>query len=705
MAELYSAKMPDPSPSAYGGAILEAPRQDQSTQMLVGGIGSIAIEAYKGKERADLTFDLASLEKQTQAANEVLLEGGPSDVALTKFSDKMKNLDAGVFSGSLSPSEYKIKRELILKEHTKNMPGLAADFQQIYRSTSEDKTAEQFAMRKVMDSQAQAERERQQKLQDMRYQFIKENGGNMLKYMDGTAEDRAVEELKVSRFVESKQVVNEAEQAVKTAQAQGFLLGEKLVNDYLGGFVVTAQQGAAKEITSMLGQFNTGAELGQGNPDKDLFDFAYQAGSRMTVQQKVQAKKGLEALRDSAVSKMERTFMAAGNVPEVKMKAAINAVKLRYDNAMLSLDNEAFAKAAKQQVDIEQSMVLLKLRQDDPALADSLTLLKEARLPEVFVQAEVGSKLRKRIQSAGLSQLAPAEGTNPYVEVGKNIDPGGKVGVAANNLNTLNRMVSEGVKGPLLAKAAQAYMQLPDDPNMLNMKTIESYLTLLNNPKLGDLMQDHPTFTDKVMGNVGYILENKMKPFIRDQVSSLITENTRLVQGADSIIFEGENAAKLNKVAGLLNNTVSSVSKIVGEKAEGYKNRQRLMKQDVQSIIDELRQPAKVEEKTSTWFSNFLNSIDPTAEVSLGDVLGATTKGGVAAARAVAKGVDILTSPDVTDFVDAATAATVYALRPESMVKELLVKSKEFATWWHEASKEQRDAFIERSKPKNQEAK
>lgn len=712
MPDMYGANLPTPSPSVYGGSPLEAPRQDISNQLLVGGIGSLAIDAYKGKLKADAEFDLASLEKQTQAANETLLGGGTQDAALSKFTEKIKNLDAGIFSGSLTPAEYKIKREMLLKEHTKNMPGLAADFQQIYASTGERKTEEQFALRKQMDVLAEKERERVDAQQKMIDQFYKDQGVNMERYFHGTPEQRAAERNYGDRMQILKMQAQEAASFANLNKDVRTQLGVSKVNQMVESIIPTLQLEATKQSLSLLQQFNPNGIVTDGDPNVAVVNFAAETGKNMIPAQKDILKKQLMALRDSTKNQLS-TRLIGMEIGSTDRQAIVDSIN-RYDMIINTLDNADLAKMATAQVQAEKSMDILNLRKLNPGLANSLTLLEEfgKQIPPIYAN-EITSDLRDYLktnkQRAGLSTLNPLDNTNPYNTIATEIDPKGDAGVAANNLSVLNNMVAIGARTPQaakdLAKAAQSYMQLPNDPNMLNMKTIEAYLILLNNPKLGDLMKEHPTFTDKVMGNVGYILENKMKPFIKDQVSSLITENTRLVKGADSIIFEGENAAKLNKFAGLLNNTVSSVSKITGEKTDGYRNRQKLMKQDVQSIIDELRQPAKVEEKTSTWFSNFLGSINPTAEVPLGDVLGAATKGGVAAAKAVAKGVDVLTSPDVIDFVDAATAATLYALKPENVAKELLVRSKEFATWWHDASTEQRDSFVERSKKQNQGAK
>jgi hypothetical protein len=64
----------------------------------------------------------------------------------------------------------------------------------------------------------------------------------------------------------------------------------------------------------------------------------------------------------------------------------------------------------------------------------------------------------------------------------------------------------------------------------------------------------------------------------------------------------------------------------------------KLMKQEVSSIIDEIRQPATVTEKTSKWFSNFLEAVSPTTEVNLralrGDAIESTTSGSLSAALA-----------------------------------------------------------------------
>lgn len=89
---------------------------------------------------------------------------------------------------------------------------------------------------------------------------------------------------------------------------------------------------------------------------------------------------------------------------------------------------------------------------------------------------------------------------------------------------------------------------------------------------------------------------------------------------------------------------------------------------------------------------SFLNSQSPSLD--LGQALGGLTKGGVKVAKSLAGSV-----PEVGSFVDAATAATAQAMRPEEVVKFLYSKSSEFAKWWTGASKEQREAFIERSAP------
>ena len=89
---------------------------------------------------------------------------------------------------------------------------------------------------------------------------------------------------------------------------------------------------------------------------------------------------------------------------------------------------------------------------------------------------------------------------------------------------------------------------------------------------------------------------------------------------------------------------------------------------------------------------SFLSS--PSPSLDLGQALGGLTKGGVKVAKSVAGAV-----PEVGSFVDAATAATVQAMRPEEVVKFLHSKSSEFAKWWTGASKEQREAFIARSAP------
>lgn len=80
---------------------------------------------------------------------------------------------------------------------------------------------------------------------------------------------------------------------------------------------------------------------------------------------------------------------------------------------------------------------------------------------------------------------------------------------------------------------------------------------------------------------------------------------------------------------------------------------------------------------------SWLNS--PSPSLGLGQALGGLTRGMVGTAKKV---------PAVGDFVGEATAKTLYAIAPENVVKELLNQSKEFASWWGNASKEQRTAFL-----------
>jgi hypothetical protein len=287
-----------------------------------------------------------------------------------------------------------------------------------------------------------------------------------------------------------------------------------------------------------------------------------------------------------------------------------------------TLDNADFAKTAAAQVQIEKSMDILSLRKNNPALATSLSLIEEfgRNIPDVYKQNIIGSDFRTYLNEnkkrAGISVLTPPKGVNPYSEISTDIDPKGDTGVAANNLNTINSMISVGTANiaarKSLATAAMAYMELPDNPDQLNMKTVEAYLNLINNPKLSIVMEEHPTFKNKILSNVDYILKNKMTPFIKDQAAALITENTRLVKGSDAIIFEGDNAAKLNRLGGLLNNTVISVSKMGTPNQDALKNMQRVMKEEVQTIMNEVRKPIADPSKTSDWFSNFLDTVSPT---------------------------------------------------------------------------------------------
>jgi hypothetical protein len=706
MAEMFGANMPTPNPSIYGGSALEAPRQDTSTQMLVGGIGSMALEAYAGKSRADLKYDLESLEVQTQAANDTIIKGGGADAALSKFSDKIKNLDAGIFSGSLTPAEYKIKRELLLKEHTKNLPGLAADFQNIYSTTGEQKTVEQFSLRQQMEQAAQKERERQDAVEKMKLQWAEKQGANMARLLSGSPEQQQAEWAYADKMNMLSAQAKEASTVANLSKDIKVSLGQAKLDEYTRAIIPTVQRDATNNALNLLKQYHPTGILSDGDPNVALINFAAEAGQRLQPAQRDVLKKQLTAMRDTTKTQLGTQMIGLEMNPN-DQKLILDSVN-RYDQILNVLDNADYAKIAEAQVRIEKSMDILNLRKDNPSLATSVTLLEEygKNMPTLFSQdltTDMRGYLADNKKRAGTAVVAPVPGVNPYDTISKDIDPKGHAGVTANNIGILNQMVSAGTPTPQarvnLGKAAQAYMQLPDDPANLNLKDVEAYLTLINNPKLPAIMSDHPTFKDKVLGNVDYILKNKLTPFIKEQASSLITENTRLVQSADTIIFEGDNAAKLNKLGGLLNNTVLSVSKMGTPNQEALRGMQKVMKQEVQTILDEVRKPATTQGKeTTSWFSNFLNSINPTAEISLGDVVGGAVRGSVGVAKAIGRGMERATSPEVTDFVDAATATTIYATKSENVAKELMYRSAEFANWWHNAAKEQRDSFVERSR-------
>ena len=81
--------------------------------------------------------------------------------------------------------------------------------------------------------------------------------------------------------------------------------------------------------------------------------------------------------------------------------------------------------------------------------------------------------------------------------------------------------------------------------------------------------------------------------------------------------------------------------------------------------------------------NNILNSSSPSTD--LGKVLGGATKAAVGAVKVV---------PSIENFVNQATAKTLYAIAPENVVKELMKQSQAFGDWWSKADTETRNTFI-----------
>jgi hypothetical protein len=626
MADLYTANITDPKLSAYGGAVLEAPRQDASTQMLVSGIGSLGIEAFKGEKEADLAYDLTSLEKQTQNANEVLFEGGETNVALSKFSDKMKNLDAGIFSGSLSPSEYKIKRELILKEHTKNMPGLAADFQQVYKSTGEDRTAEQFSMRKQMDAAAAEQAKSAAIAWNKVIDDAVDLGGNRMLLTIGSEEQKAYELHKYQIRNADNANYMSLERLNKMSAQEKVRVGFGLSQD-LARSVIPTHLGGSVNFVNGLGKKYAPNVVFQADPaetnEVNAARYLAQVSGDMTPEQRIAMKQELHAGKTSALSTIDSLFVNI-TVPPEDHKNTTSVVGSRWDLWDSLIDDPSRAKMLEDQLKLETAANQLQFRRGHPELAYQADAM--ATMPRDLFNNLYGAQLTQPmantaykaitndVKVAGKNALLVPAGTPIHKEIAQ-LDPDKKAGVLHGNLVDLNTALSGDMRNPKFTKtvlnSVQAYSDLPSDPNMLNMKEVDAYLKLLSNPNMPVLLAKDPEFGDKLFTNISTILEKKIKPYIAENVKEYITPDTRVVEVGDRIAFEGKNAAKLNKLAGVLNNIPDSLRHLGGMQDTSTVELRKALKQDVTTIIEDMRQPVTMPEKASTWFSNFLDVVSP----------------------------------------------------------------------------------------------
>jgi len=678
MAELFKADLPQPSPSTYGGGIIDAPRQDQSQQLLVGGIGQLAIDAYKGKKLADMQFDMDSLEEQTKQANDVLLQGGEKNIALSKFTDKMKTLDAGVFSGSLTPQEYKIKRELLLKEHEKQTPGLAADFQKIYASSDTEEVKSQF---ELLKTQREFQDKQNERIQTMVLQQLKEAGVDMHKYAYGTPDERALQQAYGTEMIRMQQSVKQAEAFVAATKNINVGLGLKKMMQWANDTLPVMQLEASKNILSLAQTVNPQMQVDETLPTEVASVRAFaDTASKMNPTQKVDMRRQIEAMKNTALNKVSSGFIGL-EIGSENTKLMQDTITRRYDMYLNLLDNTDLAKVAEAEVKIRQSSILLGLSQTRPDLFKSLTLINEFRnvVPPIFVQDAVGKGLRDELlgnqRKAGLGYAGGvADGKSPYTEVRNDVDSKGTAKIASQNLNFLLSAVAAGPMNPQQEAAFKAaidsYMVMPNNPNHMSMEDINSYMRLMANPKMQQLVKDNTQFGDKFLGNITWIWNNKIEPFVDSQVRPLITADTRVDPRSNMIIFTGRNADKLNKFAAILNNAASSMDAYTkpmpGEQElpKGFALAQ--LKSHVQQIVNSQQKGQPIIEKSS-WIDSFLNS--KPGKVDLGEAIIGTAKGAKRAAEVVSEGV-------------AATPGTI----------------DDIWNWWTNAQKEQRDSFLKRIK-------